>query len=195
MARASDIRAIPQRVLDLYLYPIAGWGIALAVLHVWGHTRFALPLLYALACWQAILTAWWRRDLLRRLERGALTPAEVDAGIRSVGHMLVLSALTPALVFLAADPLSPEALGTSIGNAIVAAVAWGAITVGARVGSTTTYAIALVVACAALPVNATGAVTAATLAGWWSEVIERAPLPELDPGRRPRQRQGSTPGP
>jgi len=38
-----------------------------------------------------------------------------------------------------------------------------------------------VVACAALPISATGSVTVASLSGWYHTVVEATPLPDVLP--------------
>lgn len=183
----SDVRALPQRVLDLYLYPLGAWGVGLAALYLADRAHLALLLLHALALWQTGLTVWWGRDLLRRYRTDQLTRAEADAGVRSVGHILAASALTPAIVFLATDPLSPHGLGASLGGAVVAGMAWVAVAVLVRLSNRWAHAVALGMACTALPLNATGAVTIATLAGWWSDLVEHAPLPGSNDSERPQR--------
>lgn len=178
MTRAvSDVRALPQRVLDLYLYPLGAWGVALVLLYLGDQSELALLLLYVLALWQIGLTAWWGRDLLRRFRAHEITRAEAVAGVRSVGHILAGSALTPAIVFTATDPLSMHGLGSSVGNVVVAAAAFFAVNVLSKLSHRWAYTAALTLAGLALPLNATGAVTAATLAGWWVGIVEHTPIP------------------
>ena len=56
---ATDHRALPDHILDLYLYPFALWGLVLVLLFIWEATAWAMTLLLPLAAWQGLLTAWW----------------------------------------------------------------------------------------------------------------------------------------
>ncbi len=178
MSTASDYRALPDRTLNLYLYPLGIWGIATVALWFSQYGQWAIPLCYPLALWQIVLSAAWGTNLLRRLDRGELTNAEAHSGIRSVANLLGGSALLPAIVFLANDPMSPEGWSTAVGAAVVAGLAVGAVSVLTRMSSRWTHAVALALACLALPVNATGAVTVATMLGLYDVVVEVAPVPE-----------------
>jgi hypothetical protein len=178
MEHISDHRALPDRTLNLYLYPVGLWAAVLLVLFVTGYIAYAIPLCYVVALWQIGLSAIWGRGLLSRLKSGELTNAEAHAGVRSVGNILAASSLAPAIVFLANDPLAPAAWSTTIGTAIVAALATGAIALLTRIGSRWTHGAAIAIACLAMPLNATGAVTVAAMVGLYDVVVDTAPLPD-----------------
>ena len=116
---ATDHRALPDRTLNLYLYPIGAWAFGFGSLYFAGFGAWAIPLCYPLALWQTGLSAWWGRTLLARLDVGELTTAEAHAGVRSVAQILAWGALSPAIVFLTQDPLAPEAWSTTVGAVVV----------------------------------------------------------------------------
>ena len=130
------------------------------------------------AFWQIGLSAVWGRGLLARLRSGDLTNAEAHAGVRSVGNILAASSLAPAIVFLANDPLAPAAWSTTFGTAIVAGLTAGAVSLLTRIGSQWTHGAAIAIACMAMPLKATGAVTVAAMVGLYDVVVDTAPLPD-----------------
>jgi hypothetical protein len=172
----TDHRALPDRVLNLYLYPIGAWAIGFGGLYFAGYGAFAIPLCYPLALWQGVLSGVWGRRLLRRVEADELTLAEAHAGVRSVGQILSWSAMSPAVVFLTQDPLAPEAWSTTVGAVIVSLLVYLAINGLTRIQSRWTDGVAIAIGCLALPLNATGAVTAATMVGWFDAVLEASPV-------------------
>lgn len=178
MEPVSDHRALPDRTLNLYLYPLGLWAAVLLVLFVTKYTAYAIPLLFVVAFWQIGLSAVWGQRLLSRLRKGELTDAEAHAGVRSVGNILAASSLAPAIVFLANDPLAPAAWSTTAGVAVVAGLAAGAVNLLLRIGSRWTHAAAIAIACMAMPLNATGAVTVAAMVGLYDVVVDTAPLPD-----------------
>lgn len=184
MAVVSDHRALPDRVLNLYLYPVGAWGVALLALFFTGFAAYALPLCYPLALWYVGLSVWWGRGLLKRIDAGELTHAEAHAGVRSAGQILAFASVSPAIVFLSADPLAATAWSTTVGVLVVAAVTWGGIGLLTRIGSRWSHGAAMALACLALPVNATGAVTVATMVGLYDVMVDVAPVPDvLSPGQ------------
>jgi hypothetical protein len=177
----SDIHTVSNRMLNLLLYPVAGWGIALVGLYVSGQSAWALPLLYAIAIWQTALAAWWGRDLLARLDREEVTYPQANAGVKSVGRILAATSLAPVMVFFCRDPFAPESWSTSFGVCVVAAVSWVAVNGLVRVPGKWSHGLALFVAALALPISATGSVTVASMMGWYLTVVESTPLPDLIP--------------
>jgi len=177
----SDIHTVSDRMLNLLLYPVAGWGVGLIGLYVLDQTAWALQLLYPLALWQGAIAAWWGRDLLRRLDREEVTYPQANAGVRSVGRILVATALCPILVFFAHDAFAPGTWSTGFGVLMVSAVSWVAVNGLVRVPGKWSHGAALVVAVLALPVSATGSVTVASMLGWYLVVVESTPLPDIIP--------------
>ena len=175
---ALDHRSVPDRVLDLYLYPIGGWGIAFALLFLWEYTEMAMQLLMPLAAWQTGLTIWWGVTTLRRYDRGELGFDEAVAGVRSVGRIVASSGLLPILVFLARDPFALGSLSTIVGVTVVSGVSWLGVHGLVRFNSRLAYTLALAFGCAALPISATGSVTVGVMLGWYRVVVESTPIPD-----------------
>lgn len=162
---ATDVRALPDATLNLYLYPVGAWVILFALLYFAGYAHFALPLCYPLAIWQALLSASWARSLIRRVDNGELTPEEAHEGVRSVGQLLAWSGLAPAIALLTEDPLSMEAWSAMLGAVAVSGLAWLGVVAVTRLPARWAHLAAVMLACLVLPLNATGAVTAATFIG------------------------------
>jgi len=181
MAVVSDIHTVSDRMLNALLYPLAGWGLSVAGLFMMGQVQWALQLLYPLAMWQTGLTAWWGTGLLRRLRADEVTNPQANAGVPSVGRILAASALCPVVVFFCRDPFDTANWSLSFGVLLVAAVAWVAVNGLVRVPGKWSHGAALLVACAALPVSATGSVTVASLSGWYHTVVDAAPIPDILP--------------
>ena len=177
----SDLHTVSDRMLNALLYPLAGWGLAVAGLFLADHVAWALQLLYPLALWQAGITFFWGTDLLKRLAAGEVTNPQANAGVTSVGRILAASALSPVLVFFCRDPFDPANWSISAGVVFIAGVAWVAVNGLVRVPGKWSHGAALVVACAALPISATGSVTVASLSGWYHTVVEATPLPDVLP--------------
>jgi hypothetical protein len=167
-AMATDVRALPNATLNLYLYPVGAWVVVFAALYFAGYPHFALPLCYPLALWQVLLSASWGRRLLQRLEAGQVTYSEAHAGVRSVGQLLVWSGLAPGIALLAEDPLAMSAWSAMAGAVAVSGLSWIGIAALTRVASAWTHLAAVALGCCVLPLNATGAVTVATLIGIFS---------------------------
>jgi hypothetical protein len=177
LAMALDHRAVPNLVLNLYLYPVGAWAIALALLYFSGHSALAIPLCYPLALWQIALSAWWGRSLLARLDSGALNLAEAHAGVRSIGQILAWSAVCPAMVFMTNDPLAPSAWSAALGAVGVSGLTYLGVMMLTRLASRWTHGAAIAMACLALPLNATGAVTIASMLGLFDRVLSATPTP------------------
>jgi hypothetical protein len=62
--------------------------------------------------------------------------------------------------------------------AVVAGLAAGSVSLLTRVGSRVTHGVAIAIACLAMPLNATGAVTVAAMVGLYDAVVDTAPLPD-----------------
>lgn len=174
---ANDLRALPDVVLNLYLYPVGAWAILFGCLFFANYAAFAIPLLYPLALWQIGLSIYWGTGLLRRLDSGDITLGEAHAGVRSVGQLLAWSALSPAIVFLTNDPLAPTAWSTTLGAVIVSIAAYLGVMLLTRLASRWTHGAAIAIACFALPLNATGAVTMASMLGLFDVMVEASPVP------------------
>ncbi len=167
---ATDVRSIPDWLLNAYLYPIAAWGVGYGALYFMDRDAYAIPLLFPLALGQIGLTLYWAARTTRMLRAGELTAPEVHAGARSIGGIVSADAVLPAVVFLVNDPLQTNAQGTALGVLVVAAVAYGLVQVAHRLQLMTLQAAILAFACLALPINATGAVTVAEMVGWFDKV-------------------------
>jgi len=181
---ASDRRSLPTPVLNLYLYALMVWGIALLSLFLTGYIAYGIPACYLLWVWQAGVTLYWGRFLIGEVNEGRLGRDEVDAGARSVGKILTSSALLPAILFLGQDPLDPRVISTCIGACLVSAIAWGFVSALGRFSNRYAHIAALTLACLALPINTSGAVTVATFVGVWDAVVEVAPTPERSNERK-----------
>lgn len=177
MQYATDIRSFPQPVMNMYLYPIAGWGVLLLLLFVSGRAELALPLCFPLAVWQGMLTAWWGYDAGKKLRRQELTRPELNAAVLSIGQILVGAAAMPAIVFLAAEPLSPSSWSTCMGIAAVCGVSWVGVQQLAKIPRWYASAIALTLAVLALPINVTGAVSVASMVGLYDNTVDEFGLP------------------
>ncbi len=181
MQRATDHEALPVQTLNMYLYPVGAWGIGLLALYASGYAAYAIPLCFGVALWQGALTAWWGRATSRRFNSGELNRAEANAGVRSVGQILAATALTPAIVFLTNDPLDPTAWSTTVGVVVVAGLAYLGVTALVKLQNRWIYTAALALAALALPINATGAVTVASMVGLFDYAVEHAPTPDMLP--------------
>lgn len=184
---ATDHRALPDLVLNMYLYPVGAWVILFACLFFANQAAWAIPLLYPLALWQIGLSIYWGRTLLRRLDTGDLSTAEAHAGVRSVGQLLAWSALSPAIVFLTDDPLAPAAWSTTLGAVLVSIGVYAAVLLLTRLASRWTHGAAIAIACFALPLNATGAVTVASMLGLFDVVVDASPVQPPPPVRAARR--------
>ena len=167
MSSVNDLDAVPDRVFNGYLWPLGAWGVCLLFLFGAQRTPFALWLCFPLAVWYLGLTIWWGIRAARRHERHDLNGESLRAGVQSIGRFLAGASITPAMVFMAMDPLSPSAWGTAAGVGIVGAIAWIAVATLPKLDRRPTHWIALGIAWAALPLNATGALSLAT---WFGQV-------------------------
>ena len=166
----NDLRSLPDRVLRLYLGSLGVWGAGLVGLFVAGHTPLALTLCYPLALWLGGLTTWWGLGALRKLRAGELAYPEVDAAVVSIGRILAGGSAIPAIVFLAEDPLQARSWGTCLSIAIVSGIAWAGVHGLVRLSNRYSNGLALAAAWAALPVNATGALSVGFWFGWFDVV-------------------------
>lgn len=176
---ATDHRALPDHILDLYLYPFAIWGLILVLLFIWEVTAWAMALLMPLALWQLVLTLWWGIGTLRRFDREELTHPEAQAGARSVGRILAATSAAPIVVFFGRDPFALGSWSTSAGVLLIAMVTWFGTQLLVRMQRRWAYIAAMALGVFALPVSATGSVTAATMMGWYQTVVDNTPLPDL----------------
>jgi hypothetical protein len=176
---ASDHRALPDHILDMYLYPFATWGLVLVLLFIWEVTPWAMALLMPLALWQALLTAWWGVATLRRFDKGDLTHAEAQAGARSVGRILASTSLAPVLVFFGRDPFALASWSTSAGVLFIAAIAWFGVQGLVALQRRWAYIAAMAFGCMALPISTTGSVTVAAMLGWYQVVVDHTPVPDV----------------
>jgi hypothetical protein len=165
---ATDVRALPNTTLNLFLYPVGAWVLVFAMLYFGGYGHLALPLCYPLALWQAALSATWGRRLLQRVENGEISFAEAHEGVRSVGQLLCWSGVAPAIALLTEDPLATSAWSAMLGAVAISGLCWLGILALTRVRSAWSHLVAVALGCLVLPLNATGAVTAATFIGIFS---------------------------
>lgn len=171
----DDLRAVPDPLLKAYLYPIAAWAIALALLFAAGFLPWALLLCFPLALWLGGLTAWWWMTAAQPTAPDPLDDAEVAAGTRTIGRIVALSGLLPGAVFLADDPLATSSWSAVGGVALVAAIGFVvADRIAPRVGRT--GRIALLGVCAAiLPINASGSLSLAWFIGLFDRALQLVP--------------------
>lgn len=167
----SDLRSLPDAFLKAYLYAIGGWGLALAILYPFDHLQWALTLCFPLALWQAVVTGWWWVRVRGSADL-ALQPVEVSSGVRSVARILAASGLLPGIVYLAQDPLQPEAWGPLVGVGALVGVGWLAANLGPRISADPARIGILVATGLVLPLGATGTITWAWARGWFDRVIE-----------------------
>ncbi|MFT4623882.1 MAG: hypothetical protein ACI8PZ_002538 [Myxococcota bacterium] len=179
---ASDLHVVSELLLKLMLYPIVGWSALLLVLYVVGHVGWGLVLCFPLSLWLGACTVWWAVITRRRWTEQDVAKADVVAGVRALGHILAGASSTPALVFLANDPFSSSAWSTTVGVGIVSGVAYVAVSLLVRIARRPALIGALALAWTSLPINAMGAVTVATMLGWYDTVAERTPIPERPTG-------------
>ena len=171
----DDLRAVPDPLLKAYLYAIAGWAIALALLFAAGLLPWALLLCFPLALWLAGLTGWWWLTATQPTAPDPLEDAEVAAGARTIGRMLALSGLLPGAVFLADDPLAASSWSAVGGVALVSALGFLlADRLAPRVGRA--GRVAILGACAAiLPINASGSLSLAWFIGLFDRALQLVP--------------------
>lgn len=167
---ATDLRSVSDTTFNLYLYPIVAWASGLLLLYSQGWLRFGLALCYPLAAWYAALSGVWLVQAQRRHRAGQLDRDEVAAGARSLGKVLSLVSLCPALVFLADDPFAAAAWSAGAGVGLVALLSYGFVEGVTRFEHGLASGFALAVASLALPINATGALSLATVLGWYSHL-------------------------
>jgi len=182
----SDRRSLPMHVLNLYLYALMVWGFGLLGLYFSGYIKYGIPACYLLWIWQAGVTVYWGRFVIKAFDGEQITREEVDAGVKSVGKILAGSALLPAILFMGHDPLDPLVISTCIGALIVSGLTWGLINAVGRFSNRYAHIAALTVACLALPINTSGTVTVATVVGVWDAVVEVAPTPQIPIGKKGR---------
>lgn len=167
----NDLRSLPDQTLQLFLYGIGAWGLAMLLLYSIQATALAIPLLFVVFIWQALLTGWWGTDLMKRFDNNGLTEGEARAGVASVARILTSSSLLPAIVFLAEDPLAAASWTAATGTVIVAGVVWVVSSIAARIQNRFAHIAALALASLALPINATGAVSIAVTAGFFDKIL------------------------
>ncbi|MBT3218780.1 MAG: hypothetical protein HN348_06785 [Proteobacteria bacterium] len=176
--QASDHRSVSNLVMNLYLYPIAAWGFLLFILFFIDEAAMAITLCFPLAFWQIGLTIWWGFVTGQKVKKQDLTRPEAHAGVFSLGHIMAAGAAAPGIVFLAADPFSPSSWSTCIGVATVSVLAWLAVSALTRLNNRYASLFALIMACMALPINATGAITVAEMMGLYDKALDELGLPE-----------------
>lgn len=171
----NDLRALPDRVLKAYLYALAVWAIALALLFPADQVPIALSLCYPLAIYLGVLTVWWWVRYTSPARRVPLAHPEVQAGTRSVGRILAASGLLPGSVFLIEDPLTASSWSALGGAAILSGagfiLASRVTTLANRLGLMALLAATWLV----LPISATGSLSIAWFAGWFDRALEIVP--------------------
>ena len=179
MPRTTDVRSVPLRIFNLYLYSLGGWAIALLGLYVLGRVGVALTLCFPLSIWLAGLTVYWWRWCRRSYGEGELERLEVDAGVRTVGRILASGGLIPGIIYLSYDPLSPAGWGAFLGIVVLWSVVYVAVSRTSRVSNGAVHTLALFAAWILLPLNATGTVTLASIWGVFDSVLHLAPVEGL----------------
>jgi hypothetical protein len=173
----SDVRSLPDVTLKAYLYSLGAWGLVLLPCYITDRVGLALSLCYPLALWLGALTVWWWSRTWRRQSAGALETYEVASGVRSVGRILAGGAIIPGIIFLANDPLQVSAWGTFAGIAAISGAAFGIATLSDRyVRNRVVQTAVLGITWIVLPANATGAVSVATMWGWFSAISDASPI-------------------
>jgi hypothetical protein len=163
--------------MNLYLYPIAIWVIALILLYVAEKTPWALLLCFPLAIWNAGLSIYWGRFVTRRFDNHDITQGETLAGVQSVGNLLAGASLMPGIVFLIDDPIAMSSWSTFFGICIIAGAARVGVTIMTKINHRYASYLALTVACLALPVNTTGAASVAAFVGFFDQAIDDVGAP------------------
>lgn len=171
----DDLRSLPDTTLNLYLYAVAAWGVALLGVFLMHQTALAIPLTYLVFLWQGGLTLWWGVRMMRRYDAGDLTRKEADAGVLSVSRILLGSSLLPAIVFVAEnpipDPFPGPGLSAAFSIAVFSLIVWGLSTALIKLSNRWTHVVILMLSSAALPVNATGAFSVAAAYGLFDSLI------------------------
>jgi len=169
---STDVRSLPDSTLNLYLYGMGAWSIALGVLFLVGRIEFALPLTYLVALWQIGLTLWWAPGMLRKSSSGELTRGEADEGVRSVGKLLSASSLLPAIVFMARDPLSAQGWKATGSIMAVALIGYFGSSLAVRLSNRWIHTLVLAMTALTLPINTTGAVSFAVAYGLFDRFLD-----------------------
>jgi hypothetical protein len=181
-------RAVPAKVVDYYTWPIMLWaagllflfGADMAELHFPSGGKIGIELglwlCYPLAIWNGAVSAWWAWRATQRRAAGEITAEEGTAGVKYIGHLLAQTAAAPAIIFLASEPLLASSWATCASIAITSGAAYGGVSALVRLPSRTARAMALVLGCLALPINATGAVSLA----WWMGLFDPIVTPVVD---------------
>lgn len=171
----DDLRSLPDTTLNLYLYAVALWGVALLVVFLLHQTALAIPLSYLVFLWQAGLTVWWAFSMMRRYDAGEISREEADAGVLSVSRILIASSLLPAIVFVAEnpipDPFPGPGLSAAFSIAVFALLIWGITIALGKLSTRITHTIILMLSSSALPINATGAFSVAAAYGLFDSLI------------------------
>ena len=184
MLEASVTRVVPPRVDALFTYPVGAWAVGLLFMFAaeWAELKtpagvpvgaeMAIALCYPLALWELSVAGWWSARMWRSVNEGDVTPHEVAAGVRWIGHFQALLAASPAIVFLAAEPLEPASWATCASVGITSAIAYGAVSALTRLPTRTLNFGVLFLSVFALPINATGAVSLGMYMGLFDPVME-----------------------
>lgn len=150
---------------NLLLLPIAGWALGLVALYFTDQTALALFLCYPVALWNVAVTVSWGIRALGRWKRGEVSTQRTDDAVQDVINILTVSAATPAIVFIAEDPLARSAWSTCVGVLVVCIVLKYSGRLLLRTPTSVARIVALAIATAGLPLNASGAVTVGMLTG------------------------------
>lgn len=164
----NDLRSVPDSVLQAYLYAVLAWLALMAVLFPLGQLPWVLTLCLPLSMWFTALTAWWGWWLWGEVQVGTLSIDEAGCGVRSVGRILALSGLLPAIVFIVDDPFFETSWAPTAAAAALSGVGWLAAQLATRLRGAFWWTGLLVLISLVLPVNATGAVSLAWWLGWFS---------------------------
>ncbi|MBN2799137.1 MAG: hypothetical protein JXX28_08310 [Deltaproteobacteria bacterium] len=168
-------RALSNATQNLMLYPLGGWGVTLVGLYFAGNAVLGLALLFPLALWLGGVVLLWSLRTYRRHAEGSIADEPFRAGVVEAAQLLSVAALSPAIVFMATDPLEPSAWATAGGVVLLGLATYHGARWITRIEHPAAYAAALLAAWLALPLNATGAVSIARGLGWFDQFVQATP--------------------
>ncbi len=163
----SAEESISDVVSNLYVMPVAAWALGLLFMFALGDTGYAIGWCYPLALWWIGVSIWWLRKSHDDIASGKRTRDDVAEGVEWIGHTLAGVSGAPAIIFLAAAPLQKAAWATTGSCIIVCVLTYGAVSALSRQKWTGAHTVALVIACLAMPLNASTAISL----GWWLGLI------------------------
>lgn len=171
----NDLRALPDKVLKAYLYALAAWAVALALLFPADQVPIALSLCYPLAIYLGVLTVWWWFRYTPPERGEPLKHGEVAAATRSIGRIMAASGLLPGSVFLVEDPLASSSWSALGGAAVLSLAGFLLADRVTRYANRVGLIAILATTWLVLPISATGSLSIAWFAGWFDKALEIVP--------------------